>query len=91
MSGAIFETYVCGELLKTWWHRMRMPDIYYYRDKDGREIDFLLVHDGTLYPLEVEHRPIPTATGRRSSPRCSGFSNRSVMAVSFACIPNCCP
>jgi uncharacterized protein len=59
MSGAIFETYVFSELLKSWWHRMRTPEIYYYRDKDGREIDFLLVSDGTLYPLEVKRSASP--------------------------------
>jgi uncharacterized protein len=59
MSGAIFETHVFGELMKSWWHRMRTPEIYYYRDKDGREIDFLLVQDGTLYPLEVKRSANP--------------------------------
>ncbi len=59
MSGAIFETFVLGELLKSWWHRMKTPQLYYYRDKDGREIDFLLVYDGTLYPLEVKRSATP--------------------------------
>jgi predicted AAA+ superfamily ATPase len=59
MSGAIFETYVLSELLKSWWHRMQAPEIYYYRDKDGREIDFLLVKDGTLFPLEVKRSASP--------------------------------
>ena len=38
---------------------MKTPEIYYYRDKDGREIDFLLIHDGTLYPLEVKRSASP--------------------------------
>ena len=59
MSGAIFETYVFSELVKSWWHRMQTPEIYYYRDKDGREIDFLLVRDGMLYPLEVKRSASP--------------------------------
>ena len=59
MSGAIFETYVLAEILKSWWGRLRTPDIYYYRDKDGREIDFLIVKDGKLHPLEVKRSASP--------------------------------
>ncbi|MHC4915724.1 MAG: ATP-binding protein [Planctomycetota bacterium] len=54
MSGAILETHVLAELLKSWWHRMRTPRLYYYRDRDGREVDFLFVRDRTLYPMEVK-------------------------------------
>jgi hypothetical protein len=59
MAGPMLETYVLAELLKSWWHRMQSPQIYHYRDKDGREIDFLLVRDGTLHPLEVKRSATP--------------------------------
>lgn len=54
MAGAIFETYVFSEILKSWWHRLQTPQLYYYRDRDGREIDFLLVRDRALHPVEVK-------------------------------------
>ena len=54
MSGAIFETYVFSEILKSYWHRGLQPRLYFYRDKDGREIDFLLEQNQTLYPIEVK-------------------------------------
>jgi hypothetical protein len=38
---------------------MQSPQIYHYRDKDGKEIDFLLVRDGTLHPLEVKRSATP--------------------------------
>lgn len=28
--------------------------MYYYRDKDAREIDIVLEHDGMLNPLEIK-------------------------------------
>jgi predicted AAA+ superfamily ATPase len=59
MSGAILETYVFAEILKSWWHKGKMPAIYYYRDKDGREIDFLLIHDRLTYPIEVKKAGLP--------------------------------
>ena len=59
MSGAIFETYVYGEILKSWWNRIRTPNLYYYRDKDGIEIDFLFEQDQTFYPIEVKRNATP--------------------------------
>jgi len=53
MSGAILETYVFTEMLKSWWHVGRIPQVYYYRDKEGKEIDLLFVQDQMFYPLEV--------------------------------------
>lgn len=59
MSGPMFETHVFAELLKSWWHRMRTPNLYYYRDKDGREIDFIIEQDQTLFPIEVKQSATP--------------------------------
>lgn len=54
MSGHIFETHVVAEVLKSWWHRGKQPQIYYYRDKDGKEIDLLFEQDQTFYPVEIK-------------------------------------
>lgn len=54
MSGALFETFVFGEILKSWHNRGRRPAFHYYRDKDGREIDLLISHDGRWYPVEIK-------------------------------------
>ncbi len=54
MSGAIFETWVLGEMLKSWWHHGKEAPFYYYRDKDRKEIDLLIVRDGRVHPVEVK-------------------------------------
>jgi predicted AAA+ superfamily ATPase len=54
MSGPMLETYVVVEILKSWWNRGKQPNAYFYRDKDGAEIDLLLAQDGKLYPVEVK-------------------------------------
>lgn len=59
MSGAILETWIMGEVLKSWWHHGRRAPFYYYRDKDQKEIDLLIVQDGTLYPLEFKKTASP--------------------------------
>lgn len=59
MSGAILETWIVGELLKSWWHNGRRAPFYYYRDKDQKEIDLLIVTDGTIYPVEFKKTASP--------------------------------
>ena len=60
MSGAIFETWVIGELLKSYLHNGRQPVFYYYRDKDKKEIDLLIIQDNIVYPLEIKKSATPT-------------------------------
>jgi hypothetical protein len=59
MSGAILETHVVSEILKSWWHRGKTPRLYYYRDKDKREIDLVFVQDGRFYPIEIKKAVTP--------------------------------
>jgi predicted AAA+ superfamily ATPase len=54
MSGALLETHVFVEVLKSWWHRLRECPCYFVRDKEGREIDLLLSRDNQLFPIEVK-------------------------------------
>ncbi len=60
MSGAIFETYVVIELLKSYWHRGLTPHFYFYRDKDQKEIDLIIEQDNTLYPVEIRKTATPS-------------------------------
>jgi len=66
MSGAIFETHVVVEILKSWWHQMRSPRLYFYRDRDGREVDLLFAQDGTLFPIEIKLGASPKSSWVRA-------------------------
>jgi predicted AAA+ superfamily ATPase len=59
MNGAILETYVYAEILKSYWHNAKEPLIYFYRDKEQKEIDFIIEANGTLYPVEVKKTLMP--------------------------------
>jgi predicted AAA+ superfamily ATPase len=59
MSGPIFETHAYAEVLKSWWHCGKFPQVYYYRNKDGKEIDLLFAADETLYPVEIKKSATP--------------------------------
>lgn len=54
MSGAILETYAVSEIIKSYLHHGRIPRIYFYRDKEQREIDLLIEENGTIYPIEIK-------------------------------------
>jgi predicted AAA+ superfamily ATPase len=55
MWGHIFETHVVAEVLKSYYNDgITNPPLYYYRDKEKREIDLLIESAGTLYPIEIK-------------------------------------
>ena len=54
MSGAILETYLFTEILKSYWHNGVEPNFYYYRDTDQNEIDLVIETGDTLYPVEFK-------------------------------------
>ena len=59
MDGAILENYVVSEILKSYYNAGIEPALYYYRDKDSKEIDIILESDGYIYPMEIKKSVIP--------------------------------
>lgn len=80
MSGALMENYVVSELRKGFLARGEEPLLYYYRDRDAREIDVVLECDGELHPIEIKRSASPnlgmtsnfSALDRASVPRGAG-------------------
>lgn len=62
MSGAIFESYVFSEIYKSYLNAGKEPPVFYYRDKDQREIDLLIYQNGTLSPIEIKKAASPGRT-----------------------------
>jgi hypothetical protein len=64
VNGTILETFVFAEVLKSWWSAGKQPQLFYYRDKEGREIDLLIMQDRKIHPVEVKKAgsPRPDAT-----------------------------
>ena len=59
MSGAFFESYVFSEIYKSYLNAGKEPPIFYYRDKDKKEIDLLLYQNGILSPIEIKKSASP--------------------------------
>ena len=62
MSGAFFESYVFSEIYKSYLNAGKEPPVFYYRDKDQKEIDLLLYQNGMLSPIEIKKSASPGKT-----------------------------
>lgn len=60
MNGAYFENFVISEIRKSYYNAGKEPTLYYYRDKEGQEIDLILERDGVLHPIEIKKAAIAT-------------------------------
>ena len=70
MSGAFFKSYVFSEIYKSYLNAGKEPPIFYYRDKDQKEIYLLLFQNGVLSPIEIK---------KSASPGKSAIKNFSVL------------
>lgn len=52
--GAIFESWVCSELLKGRYQRRESANLFFWRNHVGEEIDLLADHGQTLLPIECK-------------------------------------
>jgi hypothetical protein len=59
MGGAVFETAVIGEVLKTYTHRGETPQLFFWRSSAGREVDLLVDTGRMLIPIEVKLSATP--------------------------------
>ena len=62
MSGAFFESYVFSEIYKSYLNAGKEPPVFYYRDRDQKEIDLLLYQNGVLSPIEIKKAASPGKT-----------------------------
>ena len=54
LRGAIFETFVLAELVKTLANRGARPALYYWRDSNGNEVDVIAEVGPNLMPIEIK-------------------------------------
>jgi hypothetical protein len=59
-AGNVFETFVISEIIKSYINagKINLP-LYFYRDRDGREIDLVIESADTLYPIEIKMTASP--------------------------------
>jgi len=65
MSGALLETWLFAEILKSYWHNGLEANVFFYRDIDQREVDLVIEVGDTLYPVEFKKTASPAAGAAR--------------------------
>lgn len=61
MAGAMFENYVISEIIKSYANSgINFNNrLVYYRDNNGKEIDLMIIENGTIYPIEIKKNADP--------------------------------
>ncbi|MDW7730419.1 MAG: ATP-binding protein [Bacillota bacterium] len=54
LKGGLFETFIISELAKFRFNRSFEPQIYFWRDNKGSEIDCIIEHKNKLIPVEIK-------------------------------------
>ena len=61
MAGNFFENFVVVEIIKSYYNKGELrPPVYFYRDKEKREIDLIIEENGKLYPIEIKKTAKPS-------------------------------
>ncbi|MGC8764840.1 MAG: ATP-binding protein [Brevinematia bacterium] len=60
LRGAIFETYVFSELNKFFFNRGPEKNIYFFRENNGCEVDFIIQKGENIIAIEVKSGEIPS-------------------------------
>lgn len=87
MAGAMFETYVISEIIKSYTNkgidvRSRFA---YYRDNNGKEIDLLIMENGKIYPIEIKKSADPGKSAIKNFSVLSSF-NKEVGEGAVICM-----
>jgi predicted AAA+ superfamily ATPase len=77
-TGALFEGFIASEIVKSLTNRGRRPEIYYFRDQQGLEVDFLVPgRSGAVTLLECKaSRSVTPAMARPMQRLAEAFKTR---------------
>ncbi len=56
LKGGIFESFVISEFIKYKYNQGEAPNVYFWRNKAGNEIDLLIEAPNKIIPIEIKSR-----------------------------------
>ena len=59
MNGALLENFTVSEIMKSYQNAGLESYLYFYRDRDAKEINVVLEYDGKICPLEIKKTAAP--------------------------------
>lgn len=54
LAGSLFENWVISEIVKSYWFKGKPTNLYFWRTKEGTEVDIIYESGGKLYPVEIK-------------------------------------
>ena len=59
MAGSLLENYVISEIIKSYWHQGQEASVWFWRTKEGHEVDLIIEEAGRLFPVEIKMSMTP--------------------------------
>jgi hypothetical protein len=82
--GPLVETVVVAEWLKACHHHGEPPSLYYWRSRDGLEVDLLVERSGRLHPMEVKATSTLTPAHATSLQKWRSLTGETTPGMIFA-------
>ena len=54
LRGGLYENFIILEILKSLYNHGRRPELYFFRDTHGNEVDLVIKHERKLIPIEIK-------------------------------------
>ncbi len=77
MAGNLLENYVVSEIIKSYWHCGREAPLWFWRTKEGHEVDLIIEEEGTLFPVEIKMSMMPDKNMARNIRHLKKFSKNT--------------
>ncbi len=87
MAGSVFETFVVSEIIKSYKNAgLNTSHIFFYRDREQKEIDLVIENGGTLYPIEIKKSAQPATAMAKNFPVLNNVQDRIVGQGCIICL-----
>lgn len=86
MSGQLFETFIVSEICKSFFNTGKTLDsIYYYRDKEKKEIDLIIEDGDDIYPIEIKKAATISSDWEKYNNILLKIKNKNIKPLSVIC------
>ena len=86
MNGALFENFVISEIIKSYYNAgENVQNLYFYRDKDKKEIDLIIEKDNILHPVEIKKSARPTLDMAKNFKVLEKIPNKTMATGTILC------
>jgi predicted AAA+ superfamily ATPase len=85
-AGAFFESFAIAEILKSYYNAGIRPALYYYRDKDQKEVDLLILENGRIHPLEIKKTASPKKDDLKNFKALSSIKGMTIAPGGLICM-----